>query len=213
MHRPTLSHVSRTSAPHLRAKEDALESTALKYASPDPLEGMAADVLGNGRFLGQLLSGFCEQERDSIELFEHVASMTRIEGWRNRFRIFAREAEGNVHLYQELIRALGGDPTFVTTQARTNEFRNFRLLESMFAAGSLDGVTLELLALEAVLASQRRCVDNWRFLSELASRLPDSVTKELLEGMAFAALPVVEAQVAWTTSTWQSALVTHVMHN
>lgn len=161
----------------------------------------------NPILLANLLSAFAAHERCGVHLYRTAAGMTQFSEWREKYEEFLAQTEEHVRILSELITELGGEPMYVSPQARMTEFMNTKLMEPILLEGSVDGLTRELTMLEAVLLAERKCHGNWQLLSQLADQLPDATTTEALRE----AVDQVEDQegehVRWAEQTWQQMML------
>lgn len=187
--------------------------TLMTIAAPAqqmPLEqlrklGEAANL--NGLFLANLLSGFAQLERDAVHLYRVVAERTQNEEWKARYAQFGKESEDHIRIYEELIERLGGDPQYVSPNARLTEFRDSKLLEPLLISGSVDELTLELAGLESVIAAENQCHANWELLGALASQIRDASVKGALEDAVKQVLPQEDEHLSWAKKAWQQTIL------
>jgi hypothetical protein len=170
--------------------------------------GTGAEV--NGIFLANLMSTFAAHERCGVHLYRTAAGMTQFSEWREKYVEFGEQTANHILILAELITRLGGDPLYVSPQARMTEFVNAKLMEPILFDGSVDRLTMELTMLEAVHLAERKCHANWELLKTLASQLSDSTAKQSIQQ----AVDEVEAQedehVRWAQQTWQATIVAQV---
>jgi rubrerythrin len=174
------------------------------------LTGFAAGANVNSIFLANLLSAFTVHERCGVHLYRTAAGMTQFPEWRDKYEEFLAQTEDHVRILSELIGELGGDPMYVSPQARMTEFQDTKLMEPALLSGSVDNLTMELAVLEAVLLAERKDQANWKLLRLLADQLPDSVPAQAIRR----AIEQVEAQedehVRWAQQSWQQAALAQI---
>jgi len=177
---------------------------------PEQLDQFAAQAQLNGRFLADLLSCFCAHERCGVHLYRTVAGLTQQPEWKARYQEFGRETEEHIRIYEKLITRLGGDPMYVSPQARLTEFMDTKLMEPILIGGSIDLKTLELAGLEAVFLGESKCHANWQFLSRLAEQLPQGDVKQALLDAVQQVEKQEDEHLQWVQSTWQQTLMMQV---
>lgn len=169
-----------------------------------------ADVQASGIMLANMLSAFMAHERCGVHLYRTAAGMTEFPEWRNKYEEFLAQTEDHVRILSELIEEIGGDPMYVSPQARMTEFVNTKLMEPILLEGSVDSLTRELTMLESVLLAERKCHANWELLGVLARQLPDSDPAQAM----LQAVEQVEDQedehVRWAQQQWQQTLLAHL---
>jgi rubrerythrin len=174
------------------------------------LTDFADDADVNGIFFANLLSAFAAHERCGAHLYRTAAGMTQFPEWRDKYEEFLGQTEDHVRILSELIDELGGDPMYVSPQARMTEFQDTKLMEAILLAGSVDNLTMELAILESVLLAERKCHANWELLGALADQLPDSASAQAIRR----AVEEVEAQedehVRWAQQSWGQALLAQI---
>jgi rubrerythrin len=174
------------------------------------LTDFAADAEVNGAFLANLLSAFTAHERCGAHLYRTASGMTRFQEWRDKYEEFLEQTEDHVRILSELISELGGDPMYVSPQARMAEMQATKLMEPALLAGSVDNMTMELTMLEAVLLAEWKDQANWKALRALADRLPDSAHAQAIRR----AVEQVEAEedehVRWAQQAWGKALLAQI---
>ncbi len=178
-----------------------------QQASVEKLQELGAKAGLNGLLFANLLSGFAQLERDAVHLYRVVAEKTKFEEWRSRYEAFGKESEDHIRIYEELITRLGGDPQYVSPNARMCEFRDSKLLEPLLFSGSVDELTLELTNLEAVIAAETQCHANWELLSALADRVSDPTAKGAIQDAVKQVMPQEDEHLRWAKTTWQETLL------
>jgi rubrerythrin len=176
----------------------------------DQLMSFAADAQTNSIMLANLISAFAAHERCGVHLYRTAAGFTQFGEWRARYEEFLAQTEEHVRILSELATQLGGDPKYVSPQARMTEFMNTKLMEPILLEGSVDGLTCELALLEAVVLAERKCHAHWQLLSQLAGHLPQGRSAQAIQR----AVEVVEDQedehVRWAEQAWQQAVLAQV---
>jgi rubrerythrin len=171
------------------------------------LTDFAAEAEVNSVFLANLLSAFTAHERCGVLLYRTVAGMTQFQEWRDKYEEFLEQTEDHVRILSELISELGGDPMYVSPQARMTEFQATKLMEPALIAGSVDNMTMELAMLEAVLLAEWKDQGNWKLLRALADRLPDSATAQAIRRAVEQVEEQEDEHVRWAQQSWGKALL------
>lgn len=170
----------------------------------------AGAVKGNGIFLANLISAFSAHERCGLHLYRTAAGMTQFEEWRAKYVEFGEQTADHIRILSELTAALGGDPMYVSPQARMTEFFNTKLMEPILFAGSVDTLTLELTTLEAVFLAEQKCHANWELLKTLASRMDDSPERAAIEQAVTQVEDQEDEHVRWAQQTLKKTLMAQI---
>jgi ferritin-like metal-binding protein YciE len=164
--------------PEARVTEDML--TALM-----PSEGI------NTVFVADLLSGMLTHERCGVHLYRTVASRSHNPMLKARYMQFGEETEHHVEVLERLVTRMGGNPSYISAQARAVEGMDSKLVESTYiGTGSLDLLTAEMAMLDAVFLAETMCHTNWQLLAKLTGALPEGATRDAMK----AAVDEVEDQ-------------------
>ena len=157
--------------------------------------------------LANMLSAFAAHERCGVHLYRTAAGMTQFPEWGAKYTEFLAQTEDHVRVLSELTTQLGGDPMYVSPQARMTEFMNTKLMEPILLDGSVDGLTRELTLLEAVLLAERKCHANWELLGKLAEQSPDKASAQAIQQAVEQVKDQEDEHVAWAEQTWQQTLL------
>lgn len=170
----------------------------------------ADDVQGNSIFLANLVSAFSAHERCGLHLYRTAAGMTQFEEWRAKYEEFGEQTAEHVRILAELTTRLGGDPMYVSPQARMTEFCDSKLMEAILLAGSVDTLTLELTTLEAVFLAEQKCHANWELLKTLASQMADSPARQAIEQAVSEVEDQEDEHVRWAQQTLKRTLMAQI---
>lgn len=156
----------------------------------------------NSAFVADLLSAMLTHERCGVHLYRSVAGRTTESQAKEKYEEFGRETLRHVEILEQLIADAGGNPNYVSFQARAVEGTNSKVLESTFAlGGSIDAVTQEMAMLDAVFLAETIDHANWTTLAALTQQLPDGPLRTAFQ----AAVDEVEEQedehLAWAKET------------
>jgi rubrerythrin len=176
----------------------------------EELKAFADDVKGNSIFLANLVSAFSAHERCGLHLYRTAAGMTGFEEWRAKYEEFGQQTAEHVRILAELTRELGGDPMYVSPQARMTEFFDAKLMEPVLFAGSVDRLTMELATLEAVFLAEQKCHANWELLKTLASQMDDSPARRAIEQAVSQVEGQEDEHVRWAQQTLKRTLLAQV---
>lgn len=142
-------------------------------------------------FLANLLSGFLQHERCGVHLYRSVAGRTSNPVLKAKFEEFGAETRTHVEILETLIGASGGNPNYVSPNARAIEAMDSKLLESTFlAAGALDPLTADMAMLDAVFLAESVDHANWEAIGQIVPMLEEGEIRNAFEE----AVAVVEAQ-------------------
>ena len=170
--------------------------------TPDEAVAFAPDAGLEGFFFVDILSCFVGHERDGVHLYRTVAGLTANPELRAAFEEFGIETAEHVEIYEQLIMGLGGDPAYVSPNARLNEFQNTKVLEGLLLSSSVDVDMFDVALVESVAVAEAKCFANWTFLAELAPALPaGSVARAAIESAVNAVMEQEEKHAGWATRT------------
>jgi rubrerythrin len=175
------------------------------------LTSFGGDAELNGIFLANLMSAFTAHERCGVHLYRTVAGLTQIPEWRKRYEEFGLQTEDHIRILEELTVELGGDPKYVSPQARMTEFVNTKMMEPILLNGSVDSLTQELTCLEAVLLAEMKCHANWLLLGKLADQIPDSPAKQAMQQAVEQVESEEDEHVEWTRTAWKEMLMAQLL--
>jgi hypothetical protein len=133
--------------------------------------------------------------------------MTQFPEWRERYEEFLAQTEDHVRILAELTTQIGGDPRYVSPQARMTEFTNTKMMESILLDGSVDGLTRELTMLEAVLLAEQKCHANWELLKQFAGQSPDSSFSQPIQEAVEQVEDQEDEHVRWALETRQETIL------
>jgi rubrerythrin len=167
----------------------------------------------NGIFMANLLSAFTAHERCGVHLYRTVAGLTQIPECREKYEEFGLHTEDHIRILEELTAKLGGDPMYVSPQARMCEFVNTKLMEPILLNGSVDSLTQELTCLEAVLIAEMKCQANWLLMGKLANEMSDSPGKNAIGQAVEDVQSEEDEHVKWARNTWETILMAQLMSN
>ena len=168
---------------------------------PDEAQVFAPESGLEGFFFVDILSCFLGHERDGVHLYRTVAGLTSNADLRAAFEEFGAETAVHVDVYERLVMALGGDPAYVSPNARLNEFANTKVLEGLLLSSSVDVAMFDVALVEAVAVAETKCHANWEFLAELAAELPDSPTRTAIEAAVGEVFEQEEKHLGWASET------------
>lgn len=180
-------------------------------------EMTGSDLIGSlgregpgGILLANLLSAFAAHERCGVHLYRTAAGMTQFPEWREKYEEFLAQTEDHVRILAELTEQLGGDPMYVSPQARMTEFMNTKLMEPILFEGSIDNLTRELTMLEAVLLAERKCHSNWQLLSQLSEQAADKTSADNIREAVEQVEDQEDEHVRWAEQTWQQMILAQI---
>jgi rubrerythrin len=174
------------------------------------LKRFAGEVKGNSIFLANLVSAFSAHERCGLHLYRTAAGMTQFEDWRAKYEEFGAQTADHIRILAELTAALGGDPLYVSPQARMTEFFNTKLMEPVLFGGSVDALTLEITTLEAVFLAEQKCHANWELLKTLAGKMADSPERQAIEQAVSQVEDQEDEHVRWARQTLKKTLLAQI---
>jgi len=161
-----------------------------------PSEGL------NTVFVADLLSGMLAHERCGVHLYRSVAGRSNNPMLKARYVQFGEETEHHVDVLERLVKQMGGNPNYISAQARAVEGMDSKMVESTYiGSGALDLMTAETAMLDAVFLAETMCHTNWQLLATLCEALPVGATRDAMR----AAVDEVEDQedehLEWARNT------------
>src|SRR5436853_2568831 len=170
----------------------------------------ADEVKGNSIFLANMMSAFLAHERCGLHLYRTAAGLTQLDDCRARYDEFGAQTAEHVRILAELTTQLGGDPMYVSPQARMVEFTDTKLMEPILLAGSVDIMTLEITTLEAVFLAEQKCHANWELLKTLAGQMEDSPARQAIEQAVAQVEDQEDQHVRWAQQTLKQMLMVQI---
>ena len=148
-----------------------------------------------------LLSACLAHERCGVHLYRSVAARTTSSELRRQYESFGEETAEHVRILEELIKASGGDPHYVSPSARATEKAGAGLVESTFAlGGSTDPMTAELAMLEAVMLAEAKDLANWELLDMITAQMADGDVRTQLQAAVTKVLAQEEEHHGWAAT-------------
>jgi rubrerythrin len=168
----------------------------------DDLSGFMAGSGLNGAFMADLMSGVLTHERCGVHLYRSVSGRTNNPVLGEKYEEFGRETERHVEILEALIAQAGGNPNYVSPNARAVEGTDAKVLESTFMlSGSVDLMTAEMAMLDAVFLAESIDHANWKLLGVITEQLPEGDLRAAFQ----AAVDEVEDQedehLTWAKTT------------
>lgn len=179
------------------------QPTIMTVSPPNAIMDPARSPVPVG--LANFLSACLTQEREGVHLYKVVAGRAARADWRAKYEEFGLETAQHVEIYEQLIRAAGGDPMYVSPSARLVCFRATKLLEAGMVSGSFDENTLQLADLEAVMLAEQRCYDNWQLVAQIAEASPAGAIREALQAAVAKVTQEEEKHLSWSRETFRAA--------
>jgi rubrerythrin len=178
------------------------------YAPPgrsvndDALAAALPDSGLNTPFIADIMSSALTHERCGRHLYRSVAGRTNNPVLRAKYTSFGKETERHVEILEELITALGGDPSYVSPAARATEAADAAILQTTFMlSGSVDVMTSEMVMLEAVLLAEAIDHNNWRAIEALAGDLDDEALRRQFSDAVVEVLDDEVEHFEWAQTT------------
>ena len=175
------------------------------------LDGFGVDEELEGIFLANFMSAFATHERCGVHLYRMAAGLTQIPEWREKYMEFEDHTKDHLRVLERLIERLGGDPMYVSPQARMAEFVATKLMEPILLEGSVDPLTLELTLLEAVTLAERKRRLNWKLIRELADQMRETISKQAMQEAVEQVESDQDEHVRWAETAWLRMVMAQVM--
>jgi ferritin-like metal-binding protein YciE len=195
---PTLTPTAATGARSRPAEMTYVDPA--RQVTPDEMNDFLAGTGLNGPFVADLLSDMLAHERCGAHLYAAVAQRTNNPLLKKRYEHFGEETIQHVEILEQLITRLGGDPMYVSPQARATHVADGKLVESTFMlAGSVDLMTQEMVMLDAVLLAEAKDHANWSCLSKLVEKVPEGEVRDALQEACGQVEPQEDEHLGWAT--------------
>jgi len=165
-------------------------------AAQFPVDGV------NTLFLADLLSAVLTHERCGTHLYRSAAGRSNNPILQRKYEEFGEETLHHVEVLENLIRASGGDPNYVSSSARAVEAMDSKLLETTFMlSGAADVVVEEMAMLDAVFLAESMDHANWHTLAELAPSLPEGEFRDRFEAAVAEVEEQEDTHLEWARTT------------
>lgn len=162
--------------------------------------------------LADLLSAALTHERCGVHLYRAVAARSTMPELSERYEELGAETLAHVEVLEALVTAAGGNPSYVSAQARATEGLDAKLVESTYlASGTLDPLTAELAMLDAVILAETIDNANWALLEQLAGAMLEGELRSALEAAVSAVRAQETEHLGWATSTKQQLLLGSIL--
>jgi rubrerythrin len=174
----------------------------------DVLAEQLPDLGLNMPFVADVMSAMLTHERCGVHLYRAVATRSNNPMLQRQYEEFGEETLRHVEILEALITQMGGNPNYVSPNARAVEGMDTKLVESTYAtAGSLDPMTQEMALLDAVFIAESVDHANWKTLGALVPTLPEGGLRDAFA----AAVAEVEEQedkhLGWASDTKQRLIM------
>lgn len=170
-----------------------------------------AEGMGNGPLLANTLSTCSAHERCGVHLYRTAAGMTQVPAWAARYEEFLTHTEQQVRVLAELTTQLGGDPMYVSPEARITEYIDSKLMEPILLGGSIDAEARDMVMLEAVMLAETKRQANWELLGLVAELMPASSAQQAMQAAVAQVEEQVDEHVRWARQTWQQTMLAYLV--
>jgi rubrerythrin len=179
-----------------------------QQVTDEMLTQQLADTGLDAPFLADVLSAVLAHERCGRHLYRSCAQRTTMPELQAKFEEFGEETARHVEILEDLIAQAGGNPNYVSPNARAVEGADSNLLEATFMLrGSVDAVTAELSLVDAVFIAESVDHANWKLMAKLTELMPDGDMRSAFQ----AAVDEVESQedehLAWATNAKEQLVI------
>jgi rubrerythrin len=170
--------------------------------TPDMLEPLFPDAGLNAPFVADLLSAVLAHERCGRHLYRSCEGRSNNPILKAKYQEFGAQTERHVEILEELIASTGGNPNYVSSQARAVEGMDAKVLESTFAlAGSVDVMTAEMALLDAVFLAESVDHANWQALAQLTQQMPEGEARSAFQRAVDAVEHEEDEHLEWAQQT------------
>lgn len=166
----------------------------------------------NPPFLADLLSSCLTHERDGINLYRALASMTANPLLHGKYRQLHDESRVAVEAWEELVTALGGNIAYASPPARMTEAVDSMLVAAFLQTGSADPVTVDLKTVEAVLLAATLCLANVELLDRLRQEADDGPAKTAMATAVGRLRGPAGDHLDWARQSQQTLVATQATH-
>jgi demethoxyubiquinone hydroxylase (CLK1/Coq7/Cat5 family) len=167
----------------------------------------------NGGFLADLMSAMVTHERCGRHLYRSVAGRTNNPMLRRRYQEFGEQTERHFEILEALITAAGGNPCYVSPQARVTQGLDTKLVESTFAlGGGVDVMTQEMAMLDAVFLAETIDHANWSTLSKLTDSMADGELRDRFRAAVAEVEEEEDEHLDWAATTKQRMVMLQAEH-
>jgi rubrerythrin len=144
-----------------------------RETTPDELAAQMPDIGLNAAFVADLMSAMLAHERCGTHLYRSVAQRSNNPMLQQKYEELGAETLHHVEVLEGLIAQMGGDPNYVSANARAVETTDSKLLEATFmGSGALDPMTAEMAMLDVVFIAESVDHANWQLLAQLTASMP-----------------------------------------
>ncbi len=126
------------------------------------------------------LSEFLTVERGGVMLYEAALKRVRNREVKDKFREFHKQTMRHEEILTNIIKKLGGKPSYKSTGAKLAEAKAKALLKTMNGNG-MSPAEAELNAIENIVIAETKDHADWELMGHLAHRSEDSRLSELLK--------------------------------
>jgi hypothetical protein len=178
----------------------------------DQLAGVASGSGLNAPFVADVLSMSVTHERDGVQLYTALGSMTANPMLQTAFKGFRTDTLRCVDVYEGLINRLGGSSLYASPAARMTEQMDAHLLQTFLGSGSADPLTLDMTMVDAVLTATMVCVANTELLLDLSGAADDGDAKAAMVEAASQLGPAQRERLEWARETRRTMAMTQANH-
>jgi len=144
-----------------------------------------------------------------VHLYRAVSGRTNDPDLKEQYVEFGRETERHVEILETLVAEIGGNPSYVSPNARATEGMNTKLLEATYSAGgALDPMTQEVVLLDAVFIAESIDHANWLTLSKLVDLFPEGELRDSFDAAVAEVEEQEDAHLGWASDTRQRLIMT-----
>jgi len=173
-----------------------------RQVTPAMLEALLPGSGLNTAFVADRLSAILTHERCGRHLYRSCEGRSNNPILTAKYKEFGAETERHVEILECLIEATGGNPSYVSPQARAVEAMDSNLLEAPFMiAGSVDFMTAEMTMLDAVFVAESVDHANWKALAQLTSQLPPGELRDVFQNAVDEVEQQEDEHLSWAQQT------------
>jgi rubrerythrin len=127
------------------------------------------------------LSEFLTVEKGGVELYEAALKHVIDHEVREKYQEFHKQTIRHDQILTEIIRKLGGDPSYKSAGAKIAEEKAKALLKTMSETKGMSRDDAQLNAIENIVIAETKDHADWELLGHIAHRSKDDRLSELLK--------------------------------
>lgn len=174
----------------------------MSSSTGEKLTEKVKDYTTSAAFAPQLLmdklSEFITVERGGAKLYQAALQLVRDPEVLDKFREFYEQTRHHEEILTNVIRSLGGDPTYMSRGARLAQAKAESLLSTMTMSDGVSPKEAEINAMENIVLAETKDYADWELLYKIAHRSSDSKVSSVLKPVVSEVQEQENEHVSWT---------------